>query len=94
MLNNRIFRVLAGALASTEYMAVERLHQLYDEGEFDIYILDTPPSKNALDFLDSPQWASRVLDRRIIHWFLRTAQREDGEESGVAAALIAEQRRA
>ena len=88
VLDNRIYRVLAGALASTEYMAVERLYQLYTKGDFDVYVLDTPPSKNALDFLDSPQWAARVLDRRIIHWFLRTAQREEGESSGVAAAVM------
>jgi anion-transporting ArsA/GET3 family ATPase len=88
VLGNRIYRVLAGALASTEYMAVERLYQLYNGGQFDLYVLDTPPSKNALDFLDAPQWAARVLDRRIVHWFLRTAGRSVGEDDGLAAALM------
>ncbi len=90
VLGNRIYRVLASALASTEYMAVERLYQLYNSGDFDFFVLDTPPSKNALDFLDSPQWASRVLDRRIIHWFLRTANREQDleEDVGVAGRLM------
>jgi len=93
VLDNRIYSVLAGALAATEYMAVERLYQLYSEGDFDLCVLDTPPSKNALDFLDSPQWAARVLDRRIISWFLRTSKPatdpEGGpERRGVAAALM------
>ena len=88
VLDNRIYRVLAGALASTEYMAVERLYQLYTEGDFDLCVLDTPPSKNALDFLDSPQWAARVLDRRIVHWFLRTAGKSESEEGGIAAAMM------
>lgn len=88
VLANRIYRVLAGALASTEYMAVERLYQLYTAGGFDLCVLDTPPSKNALDFLDSPQWAARVLDQRIVHWFLRTAGRSEDEEEGFASALM------
>lgn len=88
VLENRIYRVLAGALASTEYMAVERLYQLYTSGQFDLCVLDTPPSKNALDFLDAPQWAARVLDRRIVHWFLRTAGRGAEEDEGLAAALM------
>jgi anion-transporting ArsA/GET3 family ATPase len=74
VLENRIYRFLSGALASTEYTAVERLHQLYSLGEFDLCVLDTPPSRNALDFLDSPQWAARFLDRKIVEWFLRTAR--------------------
>lgn len=88
VLENRIYRVIAGALASTEYMAVERLHQLYSKSNFDIFILDTPPSKNALDFLDSPQWAARVLDQRIIHWFLKTSAKDDSGGGGVAAAVM------
>ena len=35
-------------------MAVERLHELVDDGAFDVIVLDTPPSHNALDFLDAP----------------------------------------
>jgi anion-transporting ArsA/GET3 family ATPase len=87
VLSNRIYRVLVSALASTEYTAVERLWQLYTEGRFDLYVLDTPPSRNAIDFLDSPQWAARVLDQRIVTWFLRTArQTEPGE--GIAQAVM------
>lgn len=88
VLENRIYRVLAGALASTEYMAVERLWQLYSSGDFDLCVLDTPPSKNALDFLDSPQWAARVLDQRIVTWFLRTARPSEKPEGGVAQAVM------
>ncbi len=51
-----IYRHLSGAVAgSQEYMAVERLHELVDEGSFDRVVLDTPPAQNALDFLDAPR---------------------------------------
>jgi len=88
VLDNRIYRVLASALASTEYMAVERLWQLYTEAEYDLYVLDTPPSKNAIDFLDSPQWAAKVLDQRIVTWFLRTARPSGDKPDGVAQAVM------
>lgn len=87
VLDNRIYRFMASALATTEYMAVERLHQLYSVERFDLCVLDTPPSKNALDFLDSPQWASRFLDRKVVDWFLKTARGDHGE--GVKAAVMA-----
>lgn len=88
VLDNRIYRMLASALASTEYMAVERLWQLYTEGKYDLYVLDTPPSKNAIDFLDSPQWAAKVLDQRIVTWFLRTARPSGEKPDGVAQAVM------
>jgi anion-transporting ArsA/GET3 family ATPase len=66
ILENRFYRNVAGALSGTqEYMAMEKLHELYDEGGYDVIVVDTPPSRHALDFLDAPQRLTRLLDNRI-----------------------------
>ena len=68
---NNIYRLLSSALhGMQEYMALEKLHDLYTAGYFDLVILDTPPTKNALDFLETPRRASRFFDDRIVKWFL------------------------
>ncbi|MGH2923949.1 MAG: ArsA family ATPase, partial [Solirubrobacterales bacterium] len=54
ILANRIYRQLSNALAgSQEYMAMEKLFEVHQSGEFDFLVLDTPPSRSALDFLDA-----------------------------------------
>jgi anion-transporting ArsA/GET3 family ATPase len=66
ILNNRMYRNIAGALSGTqEYMAMEKLYELHDEGHFDLIVIDTPPTRNALDFLDAPRRLTRFLDNRI-----------------------------
>ncbi len=66
ILSNRFYRNMAGALSGTqEYMAAETLHALHHDDRFDLVIVDTPPSRNALDFLDAPGVLSRFLDHRI-----------------------------
>jgi anion-transporting ArsA/GET3 family ATPase len=66
ILENRFYRNIAGALSGTqEYMAMEKLHELYDEGGYDLIVVDTPPSRHALDFLDAPRRLTRLLDNRI-----------------------------
>jgi anion-transporting ArsA/GET3 family ATPase len=68
---NNIYKLLSSALhGMTEYMALEKLHDLYTGGYFDLVVLDTPPTKNALDFLETPERAARFFDDRIIKWFL------------------------
>ncbi|WP_158542531.1 ArsA family ATPase [Lujinxingia litoralis] len=68
---NNIYRLLSSALhGMQEYMALEKLHDLYTGGYFDLVILDTPPTKNALEFLETPGRASTFFDERIIKWFL------------------------
>ena len=63
---NRIYRNLTGTLSGTqEYMAMEKLHELVEEGGFDIVVVDTPPSRNALDFLDAPRRLTHFLENRI-----------------------------
>lgn len=69
--DNNIYKLLSTALhGMQEYMALEKLHDLYTGGYFDLVVLDTPPTKNALDFLETPKRASRFFDERIIKWFL------------------------
>lgn len=74
---NRIFQNIAGSFSgSQEYMATERLHDVYTSGRFDLVVLDTPPVKNALDFLESPGRLARFLDRQIMKWFLTPYEEE------------------
>ena len=66
ILRNRLYRNIAGALSGTqEYMAMEKLHELHEEGRFDLIVVDTPPTRNALDFLDAPRRLTRFLDNRV-----------------------------
>ena len=63
---NRIYRNLTGTLSGTqEYMAMEKLHELVEEGGFDVIVVDTPPSRNALDFLDAPRRLTHFLENRV-----------------------------
>ncbi len=72
ILANRIYRHLSGAVAGAQdYMAVERLHELADDGSFDVIVLDTPPSQNALDFLDAPARITRFIEGRALRMLLR-----------------------
>jgi len=66
ILDNTFYRNVSGALGGTqEYMAMEKLHELHDEGGFDLIVVDTPPTRHALDFLDAPRRLLRLLDNRI-----------------------------
>ncbi len=66
ILSNRFYRNIAGALSGTqEYMASEMLHQLHVDERFDLVVVDTPPSRNALDFLEAPGVLARFLDHRV-----------------------------
>ena len=52
ILNNKIYQMLSTAMAgSLEYMAMEKVYEVYSNGRFDVIVLDTPPTSNALDFL-------------------------------------------
>ena len=64
---NRIYRSIAGSFSgSQEYMATERLFDVVQSGRYDLVVLDTPPVKNALDFLDAPGRLSRFLDKQVM----------------------------
>ncbi len=71
ILANRLYQNLAGALSGTqEYMAMEKLYELVNSGEFDIVVVDTPPTRNALDLLDAPRRLTRFLENRLFRAIL------------------------
>jgi anion-transporting ArsA/GET3 family ATPase len=70
VLGNRIYQELSSAVAgSQEYMAMEKLYELHQEGRYDLLVLDTPPTRNALDFLDAPRRLSTFIDSRSLQLF-------------------------
>jgi anion-transporting ArsA/GET3 family ATPase len=67
ILANRIYQELSSAVAgSQEFTAVAKLYELDASGRFDAIVLDTPPSRNALDFLDAPQRLTGFLEGRAL----------------------------
>ena len=56
---------------SQDFSAMEKLYELWNKGEYDVIILDTPPTKHALDFLDAPNRLTSFLDGRVIQWFVK-----------------------
>lgn len=74
ILNNRFYQAISGALSGThEYMAMEKLYELNLEDRYDLIVIDTPPTRNALDFLEAPKRMTSFLEGRILKWFLLPA---------------------
>jgi anion-transporting ArsA/GET3 family ATPase len=72
VLGNLIYRHISDTLsASHDYMASEKLYDLYSSGRYDLIVLDTPPMKNAIDFLESGGRLARFFDEGIISWFMK-----------------------
>jgi anion-transporting ArsA/GET3 family ATPase len=66
ILQNRLYRNLTSALSGTqEYMAMEKLFELHSEGGFDLVVVDTPPTRHALDFVDAPRRLYSFLENRV-----------------------------
>lgn len=66
ILENRFYRNISSALSGTqEYMAMEKLYELHELHDFDLVVVDTPPTRHALDFLDAPRRLTRFLDHRL-----------------------------
>jgi anion-transporting ArsA/GET3 family ATPase len=75
ILSNPFYVSLSSSFAGTqEYMAMEKLGQLRAEDRWDLIVVDTPPSRSALDFLDAPQRLGRFLDGRMIRMLLAPAK--------------------
>ncbi len=84
LLENRIYQEVSNAVSgSQEYMAMEKLGELHAEGEFDVLVLDTPPTRNALDFLDAPTRLAKFIDSRALGVFLRPGGRLLGRGSSL-----------
>jgi len=72
ILNNRVYRAMAGTLArSHAYIAMERLYEAMDDPRFDLVILDTPPTRNAIEILDAPGTLMAFLEENVVKWFVR-----------------------
>jgi len=76
ILANPFYRNIAGALSGTqEYMAAERLHALHADDRFDVVVVDTPPTRHALDFLEAPGTLARFLDHPLFRLLMLPTRR-------------------
>ncbi len=75
ILHNRLYKNLSGSFSGTqEYMAMEKLYELHSDSRFDFIVVDTPPTRNALDFLDAPRQLGRFLDNKIFRLLMMPAR--------------------
>ncbi len=69
ILANKLYQNLTTSLSGTqEFMAMERLFELYEDARFDIIVVDTPPSVSALDFLDAPKRMEEFFSSKLLRW--------------------------
>ena len=75
LLENKLYKYVSTSLAGTqEYMAMEKLIAVKDDPRYDLILLDTPPTANALDFLDAPERMMDALDSATMRWFVESFQ--------------------
>jgi len=75
ILNNVLYKYISTSLAGTqEYMAMEKLYAVKRDESYDIILLDTPPTPNALDFLDAPERLIGAMDSAATRWFVQAFQ--------------------
>ncbi len=71
ILANPLYRNIAGRFVqSHDYIAMERLYEIHAEGSYDLIVVDTPPTRNALDFLDAPQRMADFFSSRLLRWLI------------------------
>lgn len=76
ILKNKIYQHLSDMIAgSQEYMAMEKLYEIATEEEFDLVVIDTPPTTHAIDFLEAPQRMIDAISHSMIHLLLKPAMR-------------------
>ena len=92
VLANRIYQELSNAVAgSQEFTAMAKLYELDRNQDFDLIVLDTPPSRNALDFLDAPDRLTQFFEGRALQVFLRPtglAARVMGRGTGMVFGVL------
>ncbi len=75
ILGNRFYRNISSALSGTqEYMAGEKLRELHEESDFDLVVVDTPPTRNALDFIDASRRLTNFLDHRLYRMLMSSSR--------------------
>jgi anion-transporting ArsA/GET3 family ATPase len=85
ILSNRFYRRISSTLAGThEYMAMEKLYELALEEDHDAIVVDTPPTRSALSFLDAPNRLNDFLGGRMIRWMLWPSERAGRLTVGIA----------
>ncbi|MDF3068335.1 MAG: Arsenical pump-driving ATPase, partial [Polyangiaceae bacterium] len=93
ILSNQFYRHVSTSLAGTQsYMAMEKVLSVLKSGRFDLIVLDTPPTSEALDFLDAPERLVEALDSPAMRWLVQSFQPSSGFSMrllarGVAALL-------
>jgi anion-transporting ArsA/GET3 family ATPase len=79
LIRNRLYQEVTRMVAGMqEYTAMKALHQFDRDGRYDLIVLDTPPSRHALDFLDAPTRVAEFLEGRIFRMFLPDPSKPDG----------------
>lgn len=75
ILANKLYRNITGRFVqSHDYIAMERLHEIHTSGRYDLVIVDTPPTRNALDFLDAPERMADFFSSRLLRWLIAPAR--------------------
>ncbi|MCW5829164.1 MAG: ArsA family ATPase [Deltaproteobacteria bacterium] len=89
ILGNRLYNYLSNHLVGAgEFMAMERLYYLHQQGDYDLVVLDTPPTKHALDFLEAPRKLFSFLeDGTFVNAFLKPYT-EEGGRPGVGMRML------
>ena len=72
ILDNKLYHHLSNMIGgSQEYMAMEKLYEVDQERDYDLIVLDTPPSRHALDFLEAPGRMRSMIGDSVMKWFLK-----------------------
>jgi len=71
ILSNPLYRNISGRFVqSHDYIAAERLFEIHSTGQYDLIVVDTPPSRHALDFLDAPKRMAEFFSSRLLRWLI------------------------
>jgi anion-transporting ArsA/GET3 family ATPase len=71
ILANPLYQNISGRfIQSHDYIAMERLYEIHSTGEYDLIVVDTPPTRNALDFLDAPERLADFFSSRLLRWLI------------------------
>jgi anion-transporting ArsA/GET3 family ATPase len=79
LFENKLYQQLSTSLSgSQDFTALEKLYSVYESKEFDLIILDTPPAKHAIDFLNAPEKLSVLFNDKVAKWFRESKKKTAG----------------